>query len=265
MGGAIGTAWTEPRKNGRAIGDNCSTMPRRALVPAAPPGNAMAKGSAYPPIQPDRRRYLQQPLSTLRLCLSTPGRQANMNDARQTRPRRFRFSLRTVLILVGLIALVLGWIEYRKQAAKPDLSITAADVAWASDTRIWKIDLTRFKPVYGVRLVAISNNGADRKQLAQLGGHSPDEWKEDLVVRVAIRREAGKLCGKFGQLASSMDFELLTPNRNATSWHGPLGKRRNNQFILMEWSATGDFGSPSDGTMRDCIVMELIDSPDDAQ
>jgi hypothetical protein len=56
--------------------------------------------------------------------------------------QRTTFSIRTLLVAIAIFAILLAVYQYRKKSLKPDTTITAADVAWATDQHICKIDLS---------------------------------------------------------------------------------------------------------------------------
>ena len=101
-----------------------------------------------------------------------------MEQETQPRKKRWVFSIRMLLVLMALVACGLTAMAYRARALKPDLTITADDVAWANDITICKIDLSEAGTIYGLQLVAFENGGTKKTRLCKVGGFAVADTKE---------------------------------------------------------------------------------------
>lgn len=171
-----------------------------------------------------------------------------------------RFSVRTLLILVALVAGLLAAYQYRERANKPDLTVTAADVAWATDHHIWKIDLSEQRNVYGVQVVVFGRNGT-RRLLGTIGGATLiDTVKNPILIVSASGREGsvnGKL--KFGGMGISFSDENLLAGK-FISWSGTPVLNEDYYYLLSDSKTIGVGKQPFEKSSNK-LAIEILRSP----
>ncbi len=117
---------------------------------------------------------------------------------------RFKYSLRWLMIVILGVSVVAAYWNYRKESSEPDLTISAADVAWATGARIWKVDLRPFGQFYGVALVSLTEGDPkSKKRLLTSGGYELFDTNQWPVLTVSTTETDGivtlkSLCGGGG-------------------------------------------------------------------
>jgi hypothetical protein len=134
---------------------------------------------------------------------------------------RFKFSLRTLLVLITLVAVGLGAFVYRREAMRPNLEVTPDDILWATDHPIWKMDLTGAGPIYGVSIVVVGEDGKFEQVSGWIGGRELLDTAEEPLVRVALFKRDGKMAGRFSYGGATQNFDATGSLRGTgLSWVG---------------------------------------------
>ena len=174
--------------------------------------------------------------------------------------KRYSYSLRALLMLMFVIACTLGIRAIRKESDKPDLTITANDVAWAGDYRIWKIDLTDVGPIYGVQIVAFEKQGTTKRPLCIFGGDKLVDTTANPIAMVAMRNVDGNVSGKirFGGSIRFKADDLLQGKRSA--WVGTPVRNGNLYYLMSDSETVGGGKAPFDENSNK-IALELLVTP----
>ena len=176
---------------------------------------------------------------------------------------RPRFSLRWLLLFTAIVASVLGAVVYRRRALKPDLSITAEDVAWAADYHIWKFDLTDVGTIYGLQIMVIEDSGTTTRKICggPMSGGSPLDTSKYPVVMITMKRTDETVRGKlaYGPGATYFEEKDVFRTKNMTIDHDPKLVR---DFYLLGWDSDGDVDPfhPFEGKPNK-LALELLRSP----
>jgi hypothetical protein len=165
------------------------------------------------------------------------------------------------MLLVAVVACGFGLMAISKRVLKPDLEITAADVAWATDHKIWKIDLTDAGPVCGLQIVAFENGGTEKKSLGRIGDIRLLDTSQHPVVIVSMHKVAGTVSGKLGYSDSSLGFEAKNVLQGSSMSFVGTPTRSGNYYYLMSDSSSIGSGSNPVAKTSNKIALELLTTP----
>ena len=170
------------------------------------------------------------------------------------------FSIRSLLIAILLVACLLGTYQYRKRSAKPDLAITPADVAWATDHHIWKIDLSEQRNIYGVQIVVFEASGTTKRWLCRIGGDTLVDTTENPLLTVSANCEDGSVNGKLNYMGgASFTAENLLDGKS-TSWAGTPVLNENYYYLVSDSQTIGGGKQPFE-KQSNKLAIELLRSP----
>lgn len=165
------------------------------------------------------------------------------------------------MLLLAIVAVSLAAYSYRARALRPDLSISAADVAWATDSRIWKIDLTDVGEIYGFQVVVFEKGGSTKRWICRLGGYERMNIGDNPLVMVCARSDEGTVTGKLASGGGSTSFKInnfLQGDSVSSAFRPALD---NDLYYLMSDSDTVGFGKVPFSKTSNKIALELLRAP----
>ncbi len=178
----------------------------------------------------------------------------------QPQLRRFRFGLRTLLVLITLVAVGLGAYVYRREAMRPSLEVTSDDILWATDQHIWKIDLTDVGRIYGVSIVVVGEGGKFEQVSGWIGGIELLDTGEKPLVQIAMIEQDGKMTGKLAYGGMSSDFDATgSLKRVGRVWAGRPERDGDFYYLVSDYDYSKEFSSFSKDTNR--IALHLLRAP----
>lgn len=178
-----------------------------------------------------------------------------------TKHKRTSFSIRTLLIGIAIIAILLAAYQYRKKSLKPDTTITAADVAWAIDQHICKIDVSDQQNLYGVQVVVFENSGKTKRWLTRIGGDSVIDTTECPMLIVSFKHEDGSVHGKLSYTVGTTSFTAKNLLQSGSVAWNTRPALQENYFYLISDSKTVGPGPQGFAKSSNKLAIELLRSP----
>lgn len=178
--------------------------------------------------------------------------------------KKLRFSIRTLLVVITLLALLAAWYNYKVESAKPDTTITADDVAWATGVKIWKIDLTEAGQFYGVRVIKLPNGDASKKKmLCRFGGYEIVDTTLFPLATISMQSSGKDVTGKilFGGAGTSFEAEDFFEG-NFKAWGRSPPPLDGDVYWLFSDSQAIGFGAKPFDEDASVIGLELIRAPE---
>jgi len=178
----------------------------------------------------------------------------------QSKITRRTFSIGALLVSVALVACLLAAYRHITRPAKPDLAITAADVAWATGHHIWKIDLSGQQNVYGVQIVVFEESGTKKRWLSRIGGDSLIDTAKNPLLTVSVSCNDGAVDGKLNHRGMTSFTAKKFRSGRSVSWVGtPV--LNNNYYYLVSDSPTIGGGKQPFEKSSNKLAVELLRSP----
>ena len=171
---------------------------------------------------------------------------------------RFKFGVTALLAFVFVVACFFGFRNFRENLSQPDLSITAADVLWATGHHVWKIDVSEQRDVYGFQVVAFEESGTKKRMICAIGGSQLMDTTETPVLMVSAKCDDGTVTGKLNYSGGSITFQADNLLKTKSTAVVGVPKLRGNFYYLVSDSKT----FPEFEKSSNKLAIEIIRVPE---
>lgn len=105
----------------------------------------------------------------------TSSTQANPADSAASKPQRFRWSLRVLLVFIGLVAIGLGWISYQMRVGHlhEEVAEKLAERGWNVS---WKLTQRQAVPIQSPQVATITTPPGANVQVAYIDVKRAPDW-----------------------------------------------------------------------------------------